>query len=96
VHNKVYIGKTSRPLAARCSEHKSAILNNPLTIQKVHYHFKKSTCSFDNFRILPIALTSAQKLGSLEKLYIHKFKPHFNIKDKKYKRVGDGYVISST
>jgi hypothetical protein len=89
--NKGYIGMTSRILSQRFSEHLAKIKNKPELVQTVHLHFH--SCGIINARILPLATSSDRELPCLEKFFIKKYRPEFNVRDAKYRKVNNVYVL---
>lgn len=91
--NLGYVGATKRELSKRFSEHLGKINNNSQEIQTVHLHFKnkdKNKKCFPKIGILEKVLDQV-KLFQVEKWYIKKLRPHFNVKDATFVREGDGY-----
>lgn len=89
---KSYIGKTSRSLKERFGEHKSSVFSEPQEIQSVHYHFK-TTCRKESIRFLPIRSVRPERLDVTETYLINKFEPEFNIRDNKFRKINDNYIL---
>lgn len=87
--NLHYVGATSRELSTRFSEHLGKITNNSKEIQTVHLHFKTKKC-IPSIGILE-KVSDPEKLFQVEKWFIKKLRPFFNVKDATFIRVGEEY-----
>jgi hypothetical protein len=88
---------TTRELSKRYSEHVSKIKNSPQEIQTVHLHFRESKgkCSPKNGILENILNRDEEKLFRMEKWYIKKLKPFFNVKNATFIRNGEMYVVKT-
>lgn len=84
-----YVGATTRELSKRFSEHVGKMKNNVKEIQTVHLHFKEKSGCTPKIGILE--KTSEDNLFEVEKWYIKKYRPEFNVKDAIFIKDGENY-----
>lgn len=81
----------ARELSKRFGEHLGKIKNNSKEIQTVHLHFKDSKISCRP-EVGILEKTHESKLFEVEKWYIKKLKPYFNVEDAVFIKERDKYL----